>query len=315
VTDAHLLLGRLPADARLAGRVPLNAERVRSEFDLLARRIGCTPERAAMGVLSVANAGMSRALGHISLQRGHDPADFALLSFGGAGGLHACELAGLLGMRTVIVPRFPGAFSALGLAVADVRREAAQALPAGIRIDTAEPAVSHALTHTFQALYQQITREMATEGFIIGEWQAERRLELRYIGQSFSLSVSVDSTLDLAHACNRFHTAHRVRYGHADPAQPVEVTAAHLVAIGRNTRPAPRVRALHRTASEPYFTLVYEANGWLPATVLTRDALPPGRAGVDGPCIIVQDDATTYVPLGWTAVTDAHHNLVIRRGE
>ena len=128
VTDANVLLGRLPEDIRLAGRVPLDGSRVRARFEVLAREIGRTPEQAALGIVAVANAAMARALRHVSVERGHDPAGLTLLSYGGAGGLHACALAAALDMTTILIPRYPGAFSALGLALADVRREYVRAL-------------------------------------------------------------------------------------------------------------------------------------------------------------------------------------------
>ena len=127
VTDANVLLGRLPADARLGGGMALDAARVRQHFAAMAASWDDV-ERAALGVVQVANAAMARALRHISVERGYDPAEFALLSFGGAGGLHACALAEALGMRPSSIPRFPGAFSALGLALAETRREFARPL-------------------------------------------------------------------------------------------------------------------------------------------------------------------------------------------
>ncbi len=228
VTDANVYLGRLPADVRLGGRVPLDAERVHARFIDFARSLNRTPEQAALGVLTVVDVAMTRALRHVSVERGHDPARFTLLSFGGAGGLHACALADALQMPTILIPRFPGAFSALGLTLAQTRREYAHALPptrlplvqadvagqektapSNLRDTAPDFDLSEAgqtntarlldsLSASFNAslneLRGQAGVDMAAEGIGAGQWQEEALLDMRYVGQSFELRVPVQRT-------------------------------------------------------------------------------------------------------------------------
>ncbi len=228
VTDANVFMGRLPADVRLGGRVPLDAERVRARFVEFAQSLNRTPEQAALGVLTVVNVAMTRALRHVSVERGHDPARFTLLSFGGAGGLHACALADALQMPTVLIPRFPGAFSALGLTLAQTRREYAHPLPPTRLPDMAadaagqeKPASSSlradkfsldtgdanradtgrflsALSLSFNAFLNELRGQagvdMAAEGIRAGQWQEEMLLDMRYVGQSFELRVPIQHT-------------------------------------------------------------------------------------------------------------------------
>lgn len=228
VTDANVFLGRLPADVRLGGRVPLDAQRVRARFADFAQSLNRTPEQAALGILTVIDVAMTRALRHVSVERGHDPARFTLLSYGGAGGLHACALADALQMPTVLIPRFPGAFSALGLTLAQTRREYAHALPptllpaiqadvagqgkfassnlreAGSDSDSREAGQTDAarlldsLFASFNASLNEMRGQagvdMAAEGIGAEQWQEETLLDMRYVGQSFELRVPVQHT-------------------------------------------------------------------------------------------------------------------------
>lgn len=308
VTDANLLLGRLPVGVRLAGYLPLDAPRVRAYFAPLAAAMRCTPEEAALGVVRIADTTMARALRHISVERGYDPADFTLLSFGGAGGLHACSLAEMLGMRTVLVPRYPGAFSAMGLALAEVMREYVQPLPAGAS-DRQTAEIGRTLEAMYVVLERQAAGDMEAEGFASGSWNAQRLLDLRYAGQSFDLRLPVVEN-DLAATVTAFHNAHRTRYGHADPKEPVEIVAARVVAVGQGNRPE-LVPDLPEEPGRPLGESdVYSQQGRQCATLFARDVLAP-RQRLHGPSIVLQEDATTLIALDWTAVVDSGGNLVM----
>jgi N-methylhydantoinase A len=299
VTDANLLLGRLPESLLLAGQLPLDAERVRQKFAELARSLGCTPERAAEGVIAIANAAMMRALRHITVERGHDPALFALLSFGGAGGLHACALATGLGITTVVAPPTPGAFSALGLTLADARREYVRAL----QMQTLSMP-------DFAALENDAMRDMAADGYTTGTWHTQRYIEMRYVGQSFSLVVPVAANAGIAAAAADFHVAHRARYGHADPREPVEAVAVRLTAIA--PRPDRVVAPPTHGAGLPLgMGRLYSPEGWRDAPLFLRSDLNPD-VNLVGPCVVVQEDATLYLPAGWTGRLDPVGNLVVR---
>ena len=210
VTDANVLLGRLPEDTLLGGRVPLDGRLVRAHFDEFARFLNLSPEQAAMGIIAVANAAMARALRHVSVERGHDPAGLTLLAFGGSGGLHACDLADALGMQTILIPRYPGAFSALGLAFADARREYARAIaPISLTVtsfsssgqagdaeeETASakhlPALCDTLNGLLSDLRERSEADRTLEGFAPAAWHESVLLDMRYIGQSFELRVPV----------------------------------------------------------------------------------------------------------------------------
>ncbi len=216
VTDANLVLGCLPDGATLGGEVTLSRARARRAVQRLADRLGLSPEQAALGVVRVADSQMVRALRVISVERGLDPRDFALVAFGGAGGMHACALAEELGMRTVLVPKACGVLSALGLAISDLRRD--YSAPLYGRLDALDPAD---LDQAWRALVDRALADFAVEP------RLARLADLRYRGQSYELTVGGGTPDELASA---FHTAHQRRYGYRDDDEVVEVVAVRLVA-------------------------------------------------------------------------------------
>jgi N-methylhydantoinase A len=307
VTDANVLLGRLPASVRLAGKLPLDAERVRAHFGPLASRMGLTPERAADGVIDVVNAQMARALRHISTERGRDPADYTFVSFGGAGGLHACALAEALGMRRILVPRYPGAFSALGLALADVRREYAHSLFVRVE-EVSAPAVASAL----EVLRIRALHEMQAEGIRRKLLVLSPFVEARYVGQSYSLRVPFRGRLYAVAVA--FHRAHRARYDHADPSEPVELVAVGLTAVGQTgsrtiLQPADSAESVATASS---ITRAWVGGRWTDCLLMARHELAAG-ATFDGPAIVVHEDATTLIEPGWSATADPFGNLILQR--
>jgi N-methylhydantoinase A len=272
---------------------------------------------------------MARALRHISVERGYDPAEFTLLSFGGAGGLHACALADALSMRSLLIPRFPGAFSALGLTLADVKREYVQSLPAGTilnhrdtetrRIHGEKPEEKESLSlhpipytlHPFAALEARAEEEMRVEGYEPGTWQGARMLDLRYVGQSFDLRVPIYGE-DVASALAAFHAAHQARYGHADPREPVEAVGVRLIAVGPVERPR-LVPELPAVSGQPIGeTNVHFEEGAQRTALYRREDLAADQR-IPGPALILQTDATTLLAPDWHARTDASGNLRLHR--
>lgn len=309
VTDANVLLGRLPAEALLGGRMALDAARVRRHFEALAAALIRSAEQAALGVVQVANAAMARALRHISVERGYDPADFALLSFGGAGGLHACALAEALGMKSVLIPRFPGAFSALGLTLAETRREFTLPLStAEMRLETT-PEGRATLEARFTALEAQAARMAAREE---GATRTSTRLlDLRYIGQAFDLRIPMVEGNDIAATVEAFHRAHRARYGHADPDEAVEAVALRLIVVEQEVRPTP-VAELPTQPGRPIGTArCYGEKDWEETPLYRRETLAAGQR-IAGPAIVLQPDATTFLPPGWRGSVDRWANLVLK---
>lgn len=302
VTDANVLLGRLLPSTLLAGSVPLDTDRVARHFAQLADRLSMSSEQAAQGIIDVVNAQMARALRHISTERGRDPRDHALVSFGGAGGLHACALAESLQMERILIPRYPGAFSALGLALADVRREYARSHFA--RVDADAAGIEQALGQ----LKEAAVRDLAADGIRKTRMQIAPFVEARYVGQSYAIRIPFRSILRTA---PDFHAAHRARYGHSDSAEPVEIITVGLTATGKSsTTAAPQPELAAQPASSACSLLVYHRGNQLKAAIYHRPDLAIDQS-IIGPAIITQEDATTWLPPGWTATVDPHANLLL----
>lgn len=311
VTDANVALGRLPADLLLGDRLPLDRERTLHYFAILANRMGCGIDRAAAGVLEVANHTMVRALRHISTERGKDPADYTLISFGGAGGLHACALADALSISTIVVPRYPGAFSALGLAMAPVSREFAQAFPSGVLLSESE----NSLHASFKKLVSLATEKMEREGLKPGEWSDQLVLDLRYTGQAFALRVAASSNprggVDLKATASAFHIHHKERYGHADPSNPIEVVTARLISTETAGR-LPLHVDMPTAHGRPYDRRqVYTGQGWQEVKIYSRQEIAVDQK-IAGPALVCQSDATLFIDCEWKSVTDVSGDLLLR---
>jgi len=303
VTDANLLLGRLDPEQFLGGRMTLDVERARSVAADLGRRVGLDEAALAEGVVRIANANMERAIRVVSVQRGVDPRDFALLAFGGAGGMHACAIAGTLDITTVIVPRHAGVLSALGMLLADaIKDHALTILRAGDAIDAAE------LDALFAPLVEDAERDLAREGFPPDRIHVERRLDVRYAGQSYELAVPMAPGFR-----DEFDRRHARTYGYADPRRAIEVVTLRVVAVGRTDKPVlPRVEAPPSIA-EPYRVGEARFGGALAATAFFRwRDLGPGAAA-DGPAVIAGGEATAVVPPGFRFRLDEFANVVATR--
>jgi len=303
VTDANLLLGRLDADHFLGGRMALDVERARDVARHLAARVGLDEATLAEGVVRIANASMERAIRVVSVQRGFDPRAFALLAFGGAGGMHACAIAETLDIRTVIVPRYAGVLSALGMLLADTIKDyALTVLRAGDAVDLGE------LAALFAPLVVEAERDLAAEGFGADRAQIERRLDVRYAGQSYELAVPMGPDFRAA-----FDRRHERVYGYANPSRPIEVVTLRVVAIGLTDKPTlPRVDESPR-AAEPYRVREARFGGAHVPTAFHRWAdLAPGAEG-DGPAVIAGGEATAVIPPGFHFRLDAFANLVATR--
>ncbi len=302
VTDANLLLGRLDPDYFLAGRMRLDVDRARAAAAALARRHRLTIEELAEGVIRVANAGMERAIRVVSVERGHDPRRFALVAFGGAGGMHAGEIAAELGMRTVLVPRHAGVLSALGMLVADVTHDYSAAV---LRPSSALSAAE--LARRFQPLAARAERDLASAGFVPRDRVVARRLDVRYVGQSHEISVDWSSDYQRA-----FHRAHASRYGYADPERPTEVVAVRVTASGVTPKPSlPFRRPARRVTPAPAAIRPARFGGrvWRTAVYRWEDLEPGARAA--GPSVIAGGEATVVVPPAFRFEIDGFANVVL----
>ena len=314
VTDANLLLGRLPPAGLLGGAMALDAERARRAASNVAGAFGGDARRAAQAVLDVAVANMERALRVVSVQRGHDPREFTLVAFGGAGPLHACALAEAAGLPRVLVPLSPGVIAALGAAGSDLTATLARSVLLPL-----EPASADALRDALDA----VCRDAADQ---LGRPEAElrRALDLRYAGQSYELTVEADpdsggdggdgaaSFAPFARARAAFDALHEARFAHHDPDAPVEAVNVRATARAATAAAAP---APAFGAAPPVPAAEVEA--WFggrphPTRLADRGALRPGDR-LDGPALVAQLDSTTAIAPGWRAEVDGAGNLLLER--
>jgi N-methylhydantoinase A len=279
---------------RAASTAPLEA---------LARGLGGSAEEAAEGVLAVADAAMERALRVISVERGYDPADFAVVAFGGAGALHVAELTRRLGAARALVPPDPGLLSAYGMLASPVTRELSRTVLASTR----QAGLAGFLDGVFDELERQGHAEMLGEGAHEDDLAAERWVDARYAGQSFELRVPADGWVE------RFHDLHDERYGYRRPATPVEaVTLRVVVTAPPVALQAPRLEA----ASGPppvQRSRVFHGGRQMDAVRVWRRDLRAGHE-MQGPAIVQEYSATTWIPPEWRLQVDGWGCLHLVRG-
>ena len=308
VTDANLALGRLIPDRFLGGTMPLFPERVAPLLEELAARTGLTPLEAAEGVIRVADANMERALRVISVERGHDPAGFTLLSFGGSGGMHCASLARLLGMPRVLVPRHPGILSALGMLLADVIKDYSQTI-----MRPADELDGPELDRLFRPLRERAGADLAGEGFS-GDVIFELALDMRYAGQSFELITPLPETIAKGGLAGAFEAVHKERYGHTNPGRTVEAVNLRLRARGLARKPGvtrqdARASAMDGAARAGTVQSVFNGKT-ARAPVIERDRLAPGNR-FEGPAVVVEYSSTLVVPPDAECAVDGLGNLVL----
>jgi N-methylhydantoinase A len=305
VTDANVVLGRLPADSKLAGSVTLDVAAARAAVGRLAARLGMTvTEDVALGIVAIANEHMANALRVISLHRGLDPRRFPLFCFGGAGGLHVCDLAQALGIRETLVPRDAGVLSALGMLAASNGRQLSRTL-AGVLTPGRRREIESAL----RTLAEQGRAAMAGEGRGLPEESYLRAcpsLDLCYRGQAHTLNVPWQGSV--GRALDAFHEAHERRYGHR-LGTPVELVNVRVALRGSPARLRLARPPSGRPRSPKRWITVYGIAA--PVPVFERGALTAGQ-GLSGPAIIRDPGSTTYLACGWQATVDDHGHLRLR---
>jgi N-methylhydantoinase A len=315
VTDAHVLLGRIPPHL-LGGEIPLDVAAARAGLEALGSRLGLPVEQAAAGILEISAWNQANALREVTVKRGLDVRDFTMATFGGSGSLLLCRLLDVLGLAGVLVPRDPGNLSAFGLLTVDVRN------------DYVRTAVSrHAdldrdlVAGVLDDLQGQAAAALAREGFARAEHRYLRSADLRYVGQAFEVRVPVpDGAVDDALAekvADSFHDAHEQLYGYAfrgDPRQPVEWVNLRVTGVGPIERPRLRELAPRdggpdqaRTGVRPVFF-----DDWVDTPVYWRPDLAPGDVVV-GPAIVEEFGSTVPLHPGFTAAVDRFGNLVVRK--
>ena len=299
VTDANLLLGRLQADAFLGGDMRLDIAAARTALAGLASAIGQPVEDIARDIVAVANEHMAQALRAISIKRGADPSEHVLVSFGGAGGLHVCALAELLGMPLAMVPVHGGVLSALGMLVARPGRQLSRS-----HVGLLEQSVPTELDAILDELARQGLRALAEEGFEADQCEIKASADLRYNGQSYTLNLPWTGIGPTAKA---FHLAHQARYGHRLDL-PVELV--NLRQSVRGPYPVLELKPLaDMPAGEPFGHCAV-AGVAHPVGQYWRDVLVTGQV-INGPCLICEKVATTWIAPGWTLRVDAVGNLLL----
>ncbi|MXW23348.1 MAG: hydantoinase/oxoprolinase family protein [Chloroflexi bacterium] len=304
ITDANLLLGRLPPAGLLGGAMALDAERSRRAASNVAGAFGGDIEQAAQAILDVAVANMERALRVVSVQRGFDPREFTLVAFGGAGPLHACALADAVDVPRVLVPMAPGVIAALGAAGSDLTATFARSVLLPLDLSS-NAALRQALIEAGDEAAAQLDRSGA---------ELLWALDVRYLGQSYELTVDLDgieTDESFERAAADFHALHEARFAHRDDTAPLEVV---------NVRATARA-ATGATAPEPTFageaTDAVTVDAWfggerLRAQLVDRASLRPGDL-LDGPALVAQLDSTTVIAPGWAATVDGQGNLLLER--
>ncbi len=315
VTDAHVVLGRLRSDFFLGGTMKLDQQAALDAIKPLAQGLGLSPEEAATGIISLANEHMSRALRHISIERGHDPSQFSLYCFGGAGGLHVCALARSLGIKEAVMPQNSGVLSAFGMLVAPAERQLVRTLQADLA-SLSNASIDQAL----EALYQQGETELLAEGLHIEQIKRSAQLDLRYVGQSFTLQVPWQS--DTQKAIADFHQAHRQRYGHRLN-KAVELVNIHA-SLQAHASPLTLDKTSNRSQNgenaankQPNLSVIdsIRLSGIdVLVPIVNRDTLRQGMT-ISGPALIIETISTTWLEPGWNLVVDQGSNLILSQQE
>ena len=313
VTDAALVLGRLPA-ALVGGEIALDKTNALKAYQKLGEHFGMSAEEAAAGVLEIAAANQVNGIRRVTVMKGRDPALYSLVSFGGAGGLFACEVADFLGIQSVMSPPNPGNLSAFGLHVSDVKRDYIRTL-----VRQESNADWREVDVAWRELEARGTAEIAAEGVPEADIQLIRSADMRYVGEGHEVSVAVQEGL-LGEAAvtalwREFHRVHQETFGFAyEGEQDVELVNLRVQAVGRVHRPLARRINGKSGAAAPTGTrpVYWRGLGWQDCAIYRRETLPP-KATLDGPAIVEEYGSTVVVPAGWTLIVDPYGNLMLKR--
>ncbi|WP_328971776.1 hydantoinase/oxoprolinase family protein [Streptomyces sp. NBC_00239] len=315
VTDANAVLGRVDPDWFAGGHMTLDVAAARQAVAALAGELGLEPLELASGICDVANAKMAQAIRTLTVEHGLEPGEFVLLAFGGAGPMHAVEIARELGIGEVVVPRFPGAFSAWGMLGTEVRRDLTRQF-----FTLAADLDGDAMARALAGQEAEALAELAQQGVPEERQRVEHVVDMRYEGQDYTLAVPLLSATEpadedfLATAAERFAALHERRYGHATPEAPVEFVTLRSTALGALPEAAPVPYAADEAACDTVRQrpVVFGGRSY-DTTVLRRERLAPGQR-LEGPAVIVEATSTTVVPPDSSVSVDENGFLVIKVG-
>ena len=315
VTDANIVLGKLNQKRILGGRMEVYLDKAYKALDEhICAKSGLTREQAANGIITVVNSNMARAVRSVSVERGYDIREFSLMAFGGAGPLHACEVAKELGIRQVIIPPHPGTLCSLGLLLADTKFDMSRTLI----LDGTPENLPH-FNEQFAAMPAQGTEALEREGVAEDRRRFAYSIDMRYQRQNFEICIPVTGGVlterELVQAIAAFHAEHKRSYGYCNERAPVQFVNYRVSAIGiidkPRMQPVPvRTDAPPPQAFEVRSVLFQGERDYLPVPVYQREAFIPGQT-MEGPCICEQMDTTLVVPRGWRVHVDGYGNLLI----
>ena len=318
VTDANVVLGRLQPGNFLGGEMSLDAGAAREAVSELAESLGMSIEAAADGVLTIINSNMANAIRSRTVQKGHDPREFSLVAFGGAGPLHGVDVARDLGIPEVIIPPYPGITSAAGLLTTDLKYDAIRT-----EFQVSSNADGVRLTRDFETMHTGLVDQFKADGLEAGAVTYQRSGDLRYVGQGYELRVPVaDGPVDdasLANIFKAFENIHTAEYGHVFEDNPIEIVNIRVTGVGQMPKvelpiqsPGGKLDDALLEEAQCYFRLDGEQQ--IMATPLyERDKLPVDQT-FKGPAIVLQKDTTTVIPPGAKATAQAGGNLLIETG-
>ncbi len=312
ISDAHTVLGRLDPDRFLGGRMKLDREAAVAVVEKLAARLGLGLTETAEGILTIANSNMARAIRSRTIEKGHDPREFALVAFGGAGPLHAAEVAESLDIPEVLVPPYPGITSAAGLLTSDLKYDQMRTV---FQLQGAVDAGR--LNRELDELEVELRGWLEDDGVAREDVQVIRSLDCRYVGQGYELRVTLPDGPFTEEALEQFHGLHEREYGSAY-GDPIEIVNARVTAIGRR----PTLDSLPVASGDLGAALVGESEGHfrvdgrlqaVPTRYYDRTLLPLAES-FEGPAVVFHLDTTTVVPPGWSARAHASGNLILTKG-
>jgi N-methylhydantoinase A len=310
VSDAHFITGTLPGSNLLNGAFPVFTDRARAAAEALAdqqpAQCHLEPMQIAEGVIQLANQIMAGAIRKISVERGYDPDDFTLCAFGGAGGLHACDLADSLGMKRVWFPPHPGLFSAIGMALCRRRRVWTHSI-----LEDSNDQQFSGFEARIGDLWKQALAEADEAGIPLSAISLEGVLGMRYRGQAFELEIPYSKDF-----LEQFHENHQRRFGWSDPTKTVQLIYLHLVASG----PEPEWREAFETSrsgqtanvEKPTRTMVFRRGMYTESDCIQREALCPGETRT-GAIIIQEYSGTLWIPPGWKIISKPGNHLIAEK--
>jgi len=311
VTDANLFLKRLGSGSLLSGRMTLNEKDAANAIRSMAEKVRLSDVEFAEGMLAITNAKMADAMRTITVEQGIDPRQFSLVAFGGAGPMHAVWLARELDIKEVIIPRFPGTFSAWGMLQTDVRQD----LTKNYYFPVSAVQIT-GLENICSTLETEGKNALRNEGVPTEDIFFVRTADMRYIGQEYAVNLEIASGTDLKAIETIFHNAHHTRYGHSTPDAPVEFVNLRLAALGRLKRNRGQKVAEEPMSSDPEIGMrntIFDGESHR-TIVYIRNRLKAGTK-FSGPAVIEEDSATTVIPPGYQVRIDNLHNIIVNPGD